>query len=89
MTFTRRYNSLIISLELKDTPTRGNSFQKFNISLTSNAEYVEKLENQIFETLRLLDQNKITDKRLRWEHFKARDQEIYNEIFKKLCQRGE
>ena len=31
-------------------------------SLNSNAEYVEKTENQTFQTLRTLDQDKITDK---------------------------
>ena len=51
-------------------PTRGKDFWKFNNSLTRNAKYVEKIENQIFETLRTLDQNKITDKHLRWEYLK-------------------
>ena len=46
-------------------PTRGKGFLKFNDSLTSNNEYVEKMENQISETLRMLDQDKITDKHLR------------------------
>ena len=39
-------------------PTRGKSFWKFNNSLTSNAEYVEKMENQIFENLRTFDKEK-------------------------------
>ena len=51
-------------------PTRGKGFLKFNDSLTSNNEYVEKMENQISETLRMLDQDKITDKHLRWEFLK-------------------
>ena len=46
-------------------PTRGKGFWEFNNPLTSNDEYVEKLKNQISETLRMLDQGKITDKRLR------------------------
>ena len=48
-------------------PIRGKGFWKFNNSLTSNAEYVEKMKNQISETLRMLDQDKINDKHLRWE----------------------
>ena len=43
-------------------PTRGKDFWKSNNSLpnlTSNAEYVD-----------MLDQDKITDKHLRWEHLK-------------------
>ena len=47
-------------------PTRGQCFWKFNNSLTSNSEYVEKMKNQILEILRMLNQDKITDKRLRW-----------------------
>ena len=51
-------------------PTRGKGSWKFNNSLTSNYEYVHKMKNQISETLRMLDQDKITDKHLRWEFFK-------------------
>ena len=51
-------------------PTRGKAFWKFNNSLTSNDEYVEKMKNQIFETLRMLDQDKVIDKHLRWEFLK-------------------
>ena len=51
-------------------PTRAKCFWKFNNSLTPNAEYVEKMKNQISETLCMLDQNKITDKHLRWEYLK-------------------
>ena len=51
-------------------PTRGKNFWKFNDSLTSNADYVEKIKSQILETLRMLDQNKITYKHLRWEYLK-------------------
>ena len=42
-------------------PTQGKGFWKFKNSLTSNAEYIEKMKNQISEALRMLDQDKITD----------------------------
>ena len=51
-------------------PTRGQDFRKFNNSLTSNSEYVEKMKNQIFETLRLSNQDEITDKHVSWEFLK-------------------
>ena len=51
-------------------PTRGKGFWKFNDSLTSNDDYVEKMENQFSETIRMLDQDKITDKHLRLEFLK-------------------
>ena len=51
-------------------PIWGNGFQKFNNLLTTNAEYVEKMENQIVKTLHTLDQDKITDTHLRWEYLK-------------------
>ena len=51
-------------------PTRGKGFWKFNNSSTSNTEHVEKMENQIFETLHILDQGKIIDKRLGWDYLK-------------------
>ena len=40
-------------------------------SLNSNAEYVEKTENQTFQTLRTLDQDKITDKHPKWEYLEC------------------
>ena len=43
--------------------TQGKGFWKFNNYLFSNAEYVEKMKNQIAENLCILDQ----DKYLRWE----------------------
>ena len=49
--FCTNHLPTFFSLELKDMPTQGKGFWKFNNSLTSNAEYVEKMENQIFETM--------------------------------------
>ena len=39
------------SSQSKDIPTWRNIFWKFSDSLTSNAEYVEKMKNHFFETL--------------------------------------
>ena len=67
------YRSLAIffSLHFKDMPTRGKSFWEFKKSLTSNVEYVEKKrKNQVFETLRMLDQDRITNNHLRLEYSK-------------------
>ena len=63
--FCTDHSPILFSLQLKDMPTRGKGFWKFNNSLTSNDDYVEKMKNQISETLRTLDQDKITDKHLR------------------------
>ena len=46
----------VFSLELKDMILCGKGFWKFNNSLISNTKYTEKMQNQIFETLRILDQ---------------------------------
>ena len=61
---------IFLSLQLEDMPTQGKGFWKFNNSLTTDVEYIEKMKNQIFESLRILDQDKITDKHLRWEYLK-------------------
>ena len=61
-------------------PARGKCFWN---SLTSNAEYVEKIENQIFETLRMLDQDKITDKHLRWEYLNYENRNFTVNVSKK------
>ena len=68
--FCTDHSPILFSLQLKDMPTRGKGFWKFIESLTSNDEYVAKMKNQISETLRMLDQDKITDKHLRWEYLK-------------------
>ena len=68
--FCTDHSPIFFSIKLKDMPTRGQGFWKFNNSLTSNSEYVEKMKNQILETLRMLNQDKITDKHLRWEFLK-------------------
>ena len=46
----------VFSLELKDMILCGKGFWKFNNSLISNTKYTEKMQNHIFETLRILDQ---------------------------------
>ena len=68
-------------------PTRRKGLWKFNNSLTSNNDYVEKMNNQISETLRMLDQGKITDKHLRWEFLKYKIRKRTINFFKKICQR--
>ena len=57
----RSLADIFFSFQLKGMATRGKGFWKFNNSLTSNPEYVEKMKIQISETLRMLDQDKITD----------------------------
>ena len=65
-------------------PTRGKGFWKFNNSLTSNDDYVEKMKNQISGTMRMLDQDKITDKHLRWEFLKYKIRKFTINVSKKL-----
>ena len=59
--FCTDHSSIFFSLQLKIMPTRGKAFWKFNSSLTSNAEYVEKMKYHLkkknSETLRMLDQD--------------------------------
>ena len=50
--------------------TRRKGFWKCNNSLTPKNKYVEKMKNQIYETLCMLDQDKITHKHLIWEFLK-------------------
>ena len=58
-------HSLNVSLlEFKDVILWGKGLWKFNNCLTSNVEYGEKMKNHIFETLRMLHQNNITEKNL-------------------------
>ena len=35
--------------------------------ITSSDEYAEEIKNHIFEALRMLDKDKISDKQFRWE----------------------
>ena len=63
--FCTGHSPIFFSLKLKDMPSRGQGFWKFNNSSTSNSEYIEKMKIQILETLRMLNQDKITDEHLR------------------------
>ena len=51
--FCTDHSPILFSLQLKDMPTWGKGFWKFNNSLISNNEYVEKMKNQISETLHI------------------------------------
>ena len=72
---------IFLSLQLKDMPTRGKGLWKFN---NSNNDCVEKMKSQIYETLRMLDQGKITDKHLRWEFLKYEIRKFTINVSKKL-----
>ena len=65
--FCTDHSQISFFLQLKDMTTQGKGFWKFNNSLTSNDDYAEKMKKQISETICILDQDKITDKHLRWE----------------------
>ena len=82
--FCNAHSPIFFSLQLKDMPTRGKGFWKFNNSLISNDEYVEKMKNQISETIHMLDQDKITDKHLRWEFLKYEIRKFTINFSKKL-----
>ena len=82
--FCTDHSPIFFSLQLKDMPTRGKCLWKFNNSLTSNDDYVKKMKNQIYETLRMLDQDKITDKHPRWEFLKYEFRKFTINFSKKL-----
>ena len=52
--FCTDHSPIFFSLQLKDMSTQGKDFQKFNSSLTSNDDYIEKMKNQISETILML-----------------------------------
>ena len=65
-------------------PTQGKGFWKFNNSLTSNNKLVEKTKTQISEILRMLDQEKITNKHLRWGFLKYKIRKFTINFSKKI-----
>ena len=65
-------------------PTRGKGFWKFSNSLTSNNKLVEKTKTQISEILRMLDQEKITNKHLRWGFLKYKIRKFTINFSKKI-----
>ena len=68
-------------------PNRGKAFWKFNNYLTSNDDYVEKMKNQISETQRMLDQDKITNKHLRLEFLKYKISKFSISFSKKVVKK--
>ena len=57
------YKTFTIAIELNSK--RGKGIWKFNKSLLTNDEYVNKLRNHISESLTILDQNGIRDHQIR------------------------
>ena len=47
--FCTDHSPILFSLQLKDMPTRGKGFWKFNNSLTSNNDYVEKMKTKFLK----------------------------------------
>ena len=47
--FCTDHSPIFFSLQLKDMPTRGKGFWKFNNSLTSNNDYVEKMKTKFLK----------------------------------------
>ena len=48
---------------------------------------LEKMKNEISETLRMFDQDKITDMHLRWEFLKYEIRKFTRNFSEKICQR--
>ena len=81
---------VLITGQLKEIPTREKGFWKFNNSLTSNAEYVNMQKKRkiiFFETLHMLEQDKITNKHLRWGYLKYKIRKFTMNFLKNLIKK--
>ena len=79
----RRLDFFLISNILQESIIKSDVLASFCTD-HSNDDYVEKMKNQISETIRMLDQDKITDKHLRWEFLKYEIRKFTINFSKKL-----
>ena len=68
--FCSDHSPNIFTVSFKLNNKRGKGLWKFNKSLLSNDEYINKLRNHISESLSILDQNGIRGDQIRWEFIK-------------------
>ena len=64
------HSPIIFTIAFESNNKRGKCLWKFNKSLLSNDEYINKLRNHISESLSILDLNEIRDYHIRWEYIK-------------------
>ena len=50
--------------------SHGRRLWKFNKSLLSNKEYVEKIKERTFLAIKMLDNDDLRDEKVRWEYLK-------------------
>ena len=68
--FWSNHSPIIFSILFESNNKRRKGLWKFNKSLFSNEEYINKLRNHISESLRILDQSGIRVYEIRWEFIK-------------------
>ena len=68
--FSTDHSPIFFSFEKGSSSVCGIESWKFNKSLILDSKYIESIKKHICETLCLLDNQHITDERLRWGYLK-------------------
>ena len=68
--FATDHSPILFSLNQMSKFSHGKSLWKFNKSLLLNKEYVEKIKEHNFLTIKMLDNDDLRDEQVRWEYLK-------------------
>ena len=68
--FATDYSSILFSLNQISEFSHGKGLWEFNKPLLLKKEYVEKLKEHILLTIKMLDNDDLRDKKVRWEYLK-------------------
>ena len=68
--FATDHSQILFSLNQMSEFSHGIGLWKFNKSLLLKKEYVEKIKEHILLTIKMLDNDDLRDKQVRWEYLK-------------------
>ena len=83
--FSTDHSPIFITLSKLNEFTKGKGLWKFNNSLISNEDYVEKMKNQISDILNFLNNENIKDDQVIWEYLKYEIRKFTIQYSKRLA----
>ena len=83
--FSTDHSPIFITLSKLNEFTKGKGLWKFNNSLISNEDYVEKMKNHISDILNFLNNENIKDDQVIWEYLKYEIRKFTIQYSKRLA----
>ena len=85
--FSTDHSPIFFSLRSSNEMLRGKGLWKFNCSLLANNDFISKMRDHIENTLKMLDDENISDKQIRWEYLKFEIRKLSIEFSKETAKK--